>query len=440
MAVYILWDRANEYKMKKDWISLSATLEQLAKLQPRYISVWQFQAWNVSYNCANEFDDYRDRYAWVIKGIRFLREGIAYNQYEPQLLWDQGWFTSHRIGRADEKVEFRRLFRLDDEFHESLPFELRDPTRDNWLCGKQCFLAAEALHEAGHKIKGKGPLIFFSNAPMCQIYYADGLEADGTFGEVAIQAWARAAEDWYDHPDSSYGAKSILTTFRDPRTGEPLSIHLNDKEAYLAEAHRNADEVDKLAPGVRAKIEQEKRDALPPKEREALDTPPARRTSKQHELALVASQKIGVTHTEVAERVEGPQRLQALKHANEAAVASQMANYIDRYREIVNFEYWRLRCKVERTKTALEAREHIYKADQAGLLPMRQAREDYEKGFALWRKLLDEFPDLKADQTTGEELVEVINRYKELLGRMEDRLPPNFVLQDVLDRWGSRPR
>ena len=36
VAVTLLWDRANHYKKVEDWANLSATLEQLTKLQPNF--------------------------------------------------------------------------------------------------------------------------------------------------------------------------------------------------------------------------------------------------------------------------------------------------------------------------------------------------------------------------------------------------------------------
>lgn len=434
VAVNLLWERAHRCKMKKDWTGLSATLQQLAKLQPRFLSVWQFQAWNVAYNCSVEFDDYRDRYRWVIKGIQYLREGIHYNQYEPRLLWDQGWFTGHKIGRADEKVQFRRLFRQDDDFHDSLPLELRDPTRDNWLCGKQCFLAAERLDAAGHKMKGKSPLLFHSDAPKCQINYAEAIVEEGTFGEVALEAWRRAAKEWH-----AYGNLKIETTFRDPRTGETLYIHLNDKEKYLAEAQKHIQALEALAPGLREKLQEQKRATLTKRERQALEIPPAQRTPQEYELAMAAERKLAVSHEELAQRIEGPHRPKALHHAREAKLAEQMADYIDRYRQIVNFEYWRLRCQVEQDPQTLQARRYIYEADKDALINLPKARENYEKGMAAWRKVLDTYPKLIEDRTTGEELVEMIDRYKQHLGRIgEPRLPPDFPLQDVLDRYGKK--
>jgi hypothetical protein len=39
IAVWILWDKANEYKMKEDWTNFSATLNQIGIVQPHFISV-----------------------------------------------------------------------------------------------------------------------------------------------------------------------------------------------------------------------------------------------------------------------------------------------------------------------------------------------------------------------------------------------------------------
>lgn len=54
IAVTLLWDRANHYKKVEDWTNLSATLEQMTKLQPNFYSVWDFQAHNLSYNISVE--------------------------------------------------------------------------------------------------------------------------------------------------------------------------------------------------------------------------------------------------------------------------------------------------------------------------------------------------------------------------------------------------
>lgn len=229
IAANILWEKANYYKKVEDWTSLSATLEQITKLQPNFVSVWQFQGWNMSYNVAVEFDDYHDRYQWVIRGINFLKEGTLYNEHEPRLLWDIGWYISQKIGRADERVLYRQMFREDDDFHKADDPNRRRSERDNWLVGEWWFEKAEKLvDERGVPIKGNSPLVFHSNRPMCEINYADALEEDGTFGEVAKIAWGKAGKAWSD-----YGNRDLPTTYN-------TIIRLNDQERLQQARERGA--------------------------------------------------------------------------------------------------------------------------------------------------------------------------------------------------------
>ena len=123
-AASVLWHKAHSFKKTEDWDNLGATLNQIAKLQPNYVSVWEYQAHNLSYNVSMEFDDYRQRYRWVKKGIEYLVDGTRYNRNHPKshsrLLWNVGWFCGHKIGIADEHRLYRRLFRDDDDFHDLL--------------------------------------------------------------------------------------------------------------------------------------------------------------------------------------------------------------------------------------------------------------------------------------------------------------------------------
>ena len=141
VAANILWEKANDYKKEEDWTNLSATLEQITKLQPNFVNVWIYQAWNLSYNISVEFDDYRDRYRWVIRGIDFLKEGTQYNRDEPRLLLGLGWMIAQKIGKADEHMQFRQLFQEDDDFNGSRPVA----QRDNWLVGREWLLKAEQV-------------------------------------------------------------------------------------------------------------------------------------------------------------------------------------------------------------------------------------------------------------------------------------------------------
>ena len=204
IAANLLWERANEYKKKEQWDNLRATLNQIVKLQPNFISVWQFQSWNLSYNVSVEFDNYEHRYHWVKKGIDFLMQGIRYNRNEPRLLWDLGWFFGHKVGRSDEYRQFRRKYRQDRDFHETLPLDLdamQGPLGpDNWLTAYQWFREAQrVVDNEGVPIKGKNPLVFHSDAPKARIRFGDAIEEEGILDEQAALAWEKAHADWLQY-------------------------------------------------------------------------------------------------------------------------------------------------------------------------------------------------------------------------------------------------
>lgn len=422
VAVGVLWHKANDYQMKKDWTNLRATLEQISKLQPHSIGVWRYQAWNLSYNVSVAFDDYRDKYYWVIEGIKFLQKGAQNNEHEPRLYRDLGWFISHKIGRADEARLYRKLFQEDDQFHGS-----RSPdARDNWLVGKQYYREAEERDDGQHPL-GVASVIFYSEAPLCQFSYADALEKDGRFGQKAPAAWRQAGLDWHE-----FGQIELPTT-------NDAQICLNDQEKYEKATAVAAAALDKLAPGLREKIFQERLEELTPAERKAWNTPANKRTEAQNSMMMAIESRLQVNHDEVARRVTDKHRAAAKKLAEEANHNQERALQIRAERSIVNFDFWRLRAEVEQTPEALAARQEIYNAAQAfRRADLIAAREGYEKGLQSWRKLLDRFPKMKEDINTGQDLVQVSNGYRACLKQLGKPFPKPFILQDVLDKYENK--
>lgn len=441
VAANILWEKANDYKMKKDWTNLGATLNQITKVQPNFINVWTNQAWNLSYNVSVEFDDYRERYRWVIKGFKFLAEGIKYNESQPRLPWEMGRMVSQKIGKADESKQFRRLFAADTDFFESLPADIRSagPDKscldnrgrpDNWLVGKRWYeKAVEMVETTATGMMGQSPLIYRSSAPMCQMNYAEAVEKEGTFGEVAQKAWSDASADW-----TRYGGESIPTSYKQEDGDTPIMIRLNDMEREEADAKKALAQLEAIQPGLRDSMIAEKKAALTEAQRTALDTPVEKRTGKQHEDAAKAEEAIRVTHDEVARKIAGPRRDEAKKLAKEAAAHEQLALYIRRYRDIVNFPYWRLKAQVEQGQDLRDARKLIHEGDRAFaenlLIP---ARDAYRQGFQAWRKVLDTHKEYATDVTTGEDLMEMIGKYRKLLSAIDEPFPEPFILQDIID-------
>ncbi len=426
VAANILWEKANDYKMKKDWTNFGATLTQITEVQPNFINVWMNQAWNLSYNCSVAFDDYRERYRWVIKGFEFLKEGIRHNDRRPLLQWELGRIISQKIGKADEVKQYRKLFKEDDDFNAGVPVALRD----NWLVGKQWYeKCIDLIDSSGAVMTGQSPLIYRASAPMCQMYYADALEKDGTFGEVARAAWLVAATDFHN-----YGDEDIPTSFRRENSNEPIKIRLNDQEREEESVKKLIAQLEALHPGLREKIIAEKKAKLTEKQRQALATPPAKRTGKQPELARQAEEAISVSHDEVAHRVTGPKRKEAIRIAKEITDHETLAMYIDNYRMVVNFVSWRRRAEAEQTQELLAARRLVYQGDRAyaegDLVP---ARNLYRDALVAWRKVLDTHKEYVTDMVEGEDLTAMIRRYRRILSQLDEPFPQPFILQDILD-------
>jgi hypothetical protein len=420
VAANILWEKANDYRKREDWVGLSATLEQIAKLQPNFISVWIYQGWNLSYNISVEFDDFRDRYYWVIRGIDFLKEGTAYNDKEPRLTSEIGWTIGHKIGRADEHRQYRKLFREDDDFHGSRP----RTQRDNWLVGREYLLQAERwVDNEGLTVKGKSPLLFHSHPVMCLISYAEALEEEGTFGEVAKNAWRKAADAW-----EQFSQRDLPTQYN-------IFIRLADQEMFARRAADARAELDRLTPqGLREKMHEEKLATLSAEEREAYDSPADLRNQEQRALMYGVESRLEIAHLELADRITGEDRAAALKAAEEATQADFMVQTIDGERDVLNYGYWRRRCDLEPQDATLEARKFIYDADQAfTAAQLLKSRELYNAGLKKWREVLDANKFLVEDANFVDELSYSIANYNSLLHQLDEKFPEPFVLQDVLD-------
>ena len=427
VAVTLLWDRANHYKKVEDWTNLSAALEQMTKLQPNFYSVWDFQAHNLSYNISVEFDDYHDRYAWVMKGIEFLRQGIALNQREPRLLGRLGWFIGQKIGRADEKKQYRRLFKADDDFHERDRPGRTLPERDNWLVAREKYLAAQQLADAGAPLKTT-PLIFHSEPMMTAINYARAIEEEGVFGETARDAWKLAGEEM-----RRYSIREIPTSWEVP-------IRLGLKEAELARAGRIVAELEQLLPGAFQALAERKRAALSAEQKAALETPPIDRTESQQALAASAEQALAVSWSMVAAEAPGPVRDRAKELARQQLEAQETADIISRYREIVNFDYWRAACETEVTEPALRARESAWLAEREfENARLQNAKKAFEESFKAWREVLDTSSVVRNDQLTADDLAELVDRYRRVLDQLDEPFPKPFILQEVLDRTSPAP-
>ncbi len=449
VAANLLWGYANHFKKVEDWDNLELTVNQIIRLQPNFLGVWEFQAHNLSYNVSVEFDDYRFRYEWVKKGIDFLITGTQYNRNEPGLLYQVGWFVGQKIGRSDESKQFRRLFRDDKDFHELFrkngvevdreQAKGPDGKPDNWLVARLWYnKAIDSVVYTGKPIRGKSPLLFYSGSPMSRINSASAMAKDGRFEDRTELAWRAAAGAWHssDYEDRSqldvgeecYGNREIPTS-------SGLNIRLNDLEAARDRLAAADAEIDKLAPGVRAALKAERESKLSDEEKAALKKPEATRTFDEFALAREATTKINVTNAEVIAGAPKEKR-NAIRELTERMESDvELADWIGRYRGIVNFEYWRSRCRAEKMPRTLTARKLVYDADlltETGE-QFSVAKEKYEEAWGLWSEIFREFPDLM-ENAEAQDLIDSIKKYRSLLGQIEQPFPKDFVLKSLLER------
>ncbi|HBN78298.1 MAG TPA: IRE (iron responsive element), partial [Planctomycetaceae bacterium] len=146
IASNMLWSQAVEQKSQKDWAGLRATVDSIVLLQPHFKQVWEFQGWNLAYNVSAEWDGVADRYEWVKEGAKFMMRGSDRNYKYPELYWESGRILGQKIGRADEKLFFRRYF-LDDPNREGggPDPEVNPDGKDNYLAAKDWFEKANEV-------------------------------------------------------------------------------------------------------------------------------------------------------------------------------------------------------------------------------------------------------------------------------------------------------
>ena len=432
LAVDRLWNTAIDAKEREDWTTFGAALEQIKNLQPHFVKVWQFQAHNVSFNISCEFDDYRDRYHYVMKGIDMLTQGIRYNERSPYLVRDEARFIGFKIGKSDETDLFRPMFRNDDEYHQRDPMKgipryagRPETLRDNWQVSKWWYERADDLLDSGAASYGRlSPAVVHSDAPHSQIQYAKSLEEEGQFGDKALEQWNLAAQDW-----QKFGTRLL-------RTSVGLHVRLAAFDRLREETQELRKDFDRLVaaePGLREELAAKRRAALSEVERAALDTPEKARNRQQQALAEMAAAQLRLTSRDLALAMNPQHREAASKLADQLAAVEARLSILDTNRGVVNYEYWRVRCEVERRAETLHAREQIHQGDEAlAKSNLQAALEHYNRGLAEWRKVIDKYPRLLAEKAMVAELMQIVEKYQRILKQNDSPMPNPFVLEAVI--------
>lgn len=99
LAADLLWLRASDLQERGQYFELVQIADWITKLEPRFTSVWAFQAWNMAYNISVLLNDPAERWRWVRQGISLLRDsGLRYNPGNAGLYQELAWLFFHKLG------------------------------------------------------------------------------------------------------------------------------------------------------------------------------------------------------------------------------------------------------------------------------------------------------------------------------------------------------
>ncbi|MFO0035477.1 MAG: hypothetical protein ACK55S_09735, partial [Planctomycetota bacterium] len=452
VAVTLLWDRVNHYKKVEDWTNLSAALEQMTKLQPNFYTVWDFQAHNLSYNISVEFDYFESRYHWVKKGIRFLTGGIGYNRKDHRITDNLGMFTGMKIGNADEKRQYRRLFRKDTEFHDELaPFiepdayDTRQFGHDHWLMAWHWYDKSRALVEDMSAKPQVSDLIFYMKQPAQKRNQVMALQQEFRSDEQIKQIWISAREEW-----EKYGKRPL-------RNSQGVEITLNGLAEANEKVQRLRDQLDEMAPGARAEFVNEIRSKFTFSESDQLilDKPADQRTDEENARVRSLLSQISNASEEIDVRVfqrvekSAPEKMtEARDLLNQLLLTRQQLFTIDRDQGTSNYVYWSFRNNAESQDQTIAAHQKLFDATELQRKSLfddeyqlengekkilrRGAISEYIDAFAAWAKVLDDFGRLR-EGDLADTLVDKMVQFEDILKISGTRWPMDFPLQEVID-------
>ena len=451
VAINMLWMQSIEHKKEEDYDKLASTLKALAKIQPNFVKVWEYQAHNLAYNVSMEFDDYEYRYQWVKKGLGFLKNGVQYNVKDHRMTDSLGFMTGNKFGKSDEKKSFRRMFQKDDEFHESLtdliPLESYDVDifgPDSWLLAYQWYDLSNRLVDDQGQQKYKNDVMFYMFRPAQIRNRGLSLQNENRTDDVIQEVWQYADTAWKD-----YGNREILNGL-----GRPFRME---------ESHQRRDEIkelrkelDLLVPNVREELLAEMRSklTLTAEQKMILDIPADQRTDDQEREANALTERLqnsdATIDARVAEKADSENKMPALRLSDKISILARLGQTEAKDNSNVNYDFWRARNEAETRDLTVSARQALYDArkmrrasiydDEFDVDYVTKKRTSTKKGaislyldaFAQWSEVFRLYPGLQ-ESPLSDDIADEMHQYQTMLSFSNDQWPDDFPLQWLID-------
>lgn len=99
LIVDIAFIRAETYKEQGRFFDAVQLAKWICTLQPHFPTVWEFAAWNLSWNISVTTYTPEERWNWVYAGVKLLRDqGIQYNRRAVNLYKQLAWTFNNKMG------------------------------------------------------------------------------------------------------------------------------------------------------------------------------------------------------------------------------------------------------------------------------------------------------------------------------------------------------
>ena len=113
LIVDMAFIRAETYKEEGRFYDASQLARWICKLQPYFPTVWEFAAWNMSWNISVTTYTPQERWNWVYAGVKLLRdEGIPFNPRAVNLYKQLSWTFNNKNRRFEIKTFPYLAFRV----------------------------------------------------------------------------------------------------------------------------------------------------------------------------------------------------------------------------------------------------------------------------------------------------------------------------------------
>ncbi len=467
VAATSLWLNAIDAQVKKDWDQQATSLNTLMMIQPNFHKVWDYQAHNLAYNISVEFDDYEQRYSWVKKGLQLLRTGLTFNHRDHRFTDTLGKFTGQKIGRSDEKVEFRQLFRNDDDYHASLDdiferdsYDAGQYGKDNWLLAYQWFNRSVSMVEQGTggekaALRSK-ELMFYMNRPAQRRNHVISLQNEFPPEETFKFKWQAAHDDWLEFGNREFHSSGNV------------SMSLEGMVKSEIEMRKARAELDTYAPGVRDKLlaESEAIVALTPEEKRLMNANTETLTESEKLKARRAFVRVEEANLTVDDSVLAAVSKEDLAVAQ--MVYARIKDEINRMRTIdkdrgtINYQFWKDRTFLEMSAGALDAHQSFYVAhekhrsaiyddyyvfdkqanspnlDNTGgkLAKELGSIDEFIAGYRYWADVSGAYPSLESS-ALFDIMLEDASKVREMLVAIGQPWPKDFPFQKFIDSNSS---